>query len=560
MSLNSGWSPGVNGTRSHLTRVVPPDSNTAHSLQEEIDAIGLTLLPKFTKHVNSLAGLRVALWQLPPLSAYVVYSWLHSVSAIPVFFNDRWTIPEVSTVLQLYPCFAVILPFPAVPTAGQVQASSRTDLLPLISHLSASKKDGFLLPHICHVLREAGSEVKYSAEVAYVPLQPPCASPVDHISIECEKVPAALFFTSGTTNRPKAVALTNTNLNVQSAAKRHVMCLDSSSIYAHLAPLYHVGGFSSAHATTAVGGTHVFMSPDLHPSEKKSARAIFHRLFQTRCTTVVAVPATLRYLAEAVVYEKRGNPSVTTVLYGGAPLPRTLRTDLKIIFPNARIIGAYGMTECASSITFLDHSLLPRSSPLHSSAGWPPPHIELKVKPVEESLDEYGEIWTRGPHVTPGYIRPKGHTLFGLDSDGWFCTGDLGMLDPSTGALFVRGRKGDVIRCGGETVLAPEVETCLLSHKFVRDAAVVGLPHEALGYVVAAAVELSLPKYAFSPALLKLKTTCRTNLASFKRPKWIVPLRSLPRSSTGKILKTVVAQRLKQRLFTDVEPPNPASL
>lgn len=554
MTLNGGGLLEANGTQTHLARVVPPDGNTAYSLQSEIDAIHSVLLPEFAKHVNSLSGLRVALWQLPPLCAYIAYNWLCSVSAIPVFLNDRWAISEVASVLQLYPCFAVLLPFPAVSSSRPVRASSdRADLPPLISSLlESSIERRSLLPYVCHILREAGGEAKYTAKMAYISSDSSCSPSADADS-ENDIRPAAIFFTSGTTNRPKAVVLTNRNLYIQSATKHRILRLDSSSVYAHLAPLYHVGGFSSAHATTALGGTHVFMSPSLHPSEKKDARAIFDRLCQTHCTTVVAVPATLRYLAEAVVRDKMTNPSVTVVLYGGAPLPRTLRTDLKTIFPNARIIGAYGMTECASSITFLDHSVLPHASPLHSSAGWPPPHVELQVKLAEGSLDEYGEIWTRGPHVTPGYLGTKGGNGFiGLESDGWLRTGDLGMLDPVTGALFVRGRKGDIIRCGGETVLAPEVETCLLAHKFVRDAAVVGLPHDVLGSVVAAAVELSLPRYAFSPALLKLKTTCRLNLASYKRPKWIIPLKYLPRSSTGKVLKTEVAQKLKQRLLLDV--------
>lgn len=560
MVLNGGGLLEANGTQTHLTRVVPPDGNTAYSLQSEIDAIHSVLLPEFTKHVNSLSGLRVALWRLPSLFAYIAYNWLRSVSAIPVFLNDRWTISEVASVLQQYPCSAVILPFPAVSSSGLARASDRADLPPLISSLLDSRLERrSALPYVCHILREAGGEAKYTAKMAYISSDSSCHSSSD-VDSENDNRPAAIFFTSGTTNRPKAVALTDRNLDVQSATKHHILRLDSSSVYAHLAPLYHVGGFSSAHATTALGGTHVFMSPSLHPSEKKSARAIFDRLCQTRCTTVVAVPATLRYLAEAVVRDKMTNFSVTVVLYGGAPLPQTLRTDLKTIFPNARIIGAYGMTECASSITFLDHSVLPHSSPLHSSAGWPPPHVELQVKLVDGSLDEYGEIWTRGPHVTPGYLSPKGNGFIGLEWDGWLRTGDLGMLDPVTGALFVRGRKGDVIRCGGETVLAPEVETCLLAHKFVRDAAVVGLPHDVLGSVVAAAVELSLPKYAFSPALLKLKTTCRLNLASYKRPKWIIPLKYLPRSSTGKVLKTEVAQKLKQRLFLDIGLPCDASL
>lgn len=566
MDADCGGPLQSSDTLTDYTRVVAPDGDTPHTLLKEVDAVNSALHSEFSKHTTALTGLRIAIWRQPSLSAYAVYIWIRSVSAIPVFLNDRWTVSEVSSVLQLYPCFAVILPFPIASSFPSVQTSNnQTDYHPIIATLfETQSEERSALPLICHLSRNASDSAEYAAKVTYGPSGSTSNSFTNITDFAVDRhsgqSPAAIFFTSGTTNRPKAVALTDDNFDIQSATKRHILRLDSSTVYAHLAPIYHVGGFSSAHATTAAGGTHVFISPDLHPSERKGARAIFDRLCKTRCTTVVAVPATLRYLTEAVVREGTTCLSVTSVLYGGAPLPRTLRTDLRIIFPNARIIGAYGMTECASSITFLDHSALAPSSPLHSSAGWPPPHVELQVRPTDGAPGEYGEIWTRGPHVTPGYLRPRGHEFTGLSTDGWLRTGDLGMLDVSTGALFVRGRKGDVIRCGGETVLAPEVESCLLSHNFVREVAVVGLPHNALGSVVAAAVELALPKYAFSPALLKLKATCRIQLASYKRPKWIVPLRQLPRSSTGKVLKSEVAQRLRVKLMSNPEPLGHAAL
>lgn len=215
------------------------------------------------------------------------------------------------------------------------------------------------------------------------------------------------------------------------------------------------------------------------------------------------------------------------------------------MFPAARLVGAYGMTETATSISYVDHSLLGEHDRLHESVGWPPAHVELRVDfgcgGRLGGDTKVGEILTRGKHMMEGYIGAER----GIDQSGWFRTGDLGYVDERSGALFLVGRGKDMIKTGGENVFAGEVEELLLTCEGVKDAAVVGVPHRVLGEAVAAAVVLQNK----APALLEaVERVCWERLSAFKRPKWILVEGELPRNGSGKIVKGVVRERVIQRI------------
>lgn len=248
-------------------------------------------------------------------------------------------------------------------------------------------------------------------------------------------------------------------------------------------------------------------------------------------------------------------PQVLTVLYGGGSVGEGLRRRVRSVFPNARVVGAYGMTETASSLTFLVHDDLSEDSPLHSSAGWAPEHVQVRIEPTTEGVEVctgqgkrvVGEVLTRGPHVMLGYYGGAG-VEFG--EDGWFRTGDLGYVDESSGALFLVGRSKDMIKSGGENVFAGEVEEALVSCVDVREAAVVGIPHRALGEAVAAAVVLRAGVRRPEWEILKqLREACRDCLSPFKRPKWIIKQGCLPRNAAGKVLKDKVREQLQQQIL-----------
>lgn len=205
------------------------------------------------------------------------------------------------------------------------------------------------------------------------------------------------------------------------------------------------------------------------------------------------------------------------------------------------------MTEAASSLTFFHHDNFPPNSPLHNSVGWPPKHVELRIDTsvVRGDARGVGEILTRGPHVMAGYGVVRRGVMH-----GWLRTGDLGYVDAGSGALFLKGRCKDMIKSGGENVFAGEVEEMLMRGDQVEEAAVVGIPHRVLGEAVAAVVVLmSNVTKPEGEVLSELMELCRECLSPFKRPKWIVRSRELPRTATGKIRKGVVKHMLRKQLM-----------
>lgn len=545
-----------------ICKIIPPRGTVSHTLQAEVDALHDALHKDLCRVASlSLHARYVAIWQLSSLETFVVYHWLRAFSAIPVFLNNQWTVTDVKSVLARIPCSAIIVPLDGM--TRQFNASHIHSVA-----LAAPTYDMQSSVPIMRIARAKSVFPFYSATFASKSdVKSSAVIPTNLItdmnfSDSKFEGPAAIFFTSGTTSTPKAVPLSESNLLVQSNAKRDILHLDDNVRYVHLAPLYHVGGFSSAHATTNVGGTHIFPPATVHPSTTVGAIHLLNLISRTQVTLLVVVPTILCFLLDA--YDGLSNPpllsALRTVLYGGASLSCKLRQRVRDTWPTARLVGAYGMTETASSMTFLDHSSLPDTSPLHKSAGWPPPHVEMRIVPWDENgqhpdasstadaeSSASGEIWTRGPHLTTGYLGEQPFEK----TTGWFPTGDFGFEDKATGAFFVQGRLHDVIKTGGEAVFAPEIEALLREHPAVADAAVVGVPHSVLGHAVAAAVELigETVQRDIPVILSSVRQTCLV-LASFKRPKWILHEHVLPRTATGKVVKPQVRQLLQRRIPT----------
>ena len=237
-------------------------------------------------------------------------------------------------------------------------------------------------------------------------------------------------------------------------------------VYLHISPLFHLGGFSPSHSISIVGGTHVF-------SSDASSIGRYNVDF------IVGVPEALISIAS---HEESYSSSVKTVLYGGNGMDKNIRDNLiHKQWPNAKIFGAYGMTEASSSITFLNHSVYDNINKVHDErknnfVGFVPSHIQLKIdnklnKANQSKRDEIGEIFIKGPNVFHGYYHKSIalNTIFrNKNENQWFSTGDIGYIDKETGGLFVYGRKYDVIKSGGESVFAPEVEAHLLNDPYVN--------------------------------------------------------------------------------------------
>lgn len=514
-------------------------------------------------------SIRIALWRLNDLHALALTFAVAGLDAVPVWLNDRWNAREVQEVL--------LDALPHLVIVGS--ASDFAEISEAISHLSVAC--------ICPVTDFLADPQKFLPDIAN---DASSTVPGAHWHVlECfdrfaaiyneeeqfgrrktdehqgsrtsAATPYAIYYTSGTSGKAKGAVISHRAMLVQAHAKITHVGYNANTKYLHLAPLFHIGGASSAAAVALAGGCHVIL-PSQHNSAEwlRAIKAFF-------VNTLVVVPAMLqmmmdtassmnqeRHVSEDVVRhtDQKNNiqlSCVETVLCGGGtPSLGLLKAVVKNLFPNARIICAYGMTETASSITFLDYSRHGESASKHLCVGVPPSHVEIEVRHMNEIATArdgsvIGEIVTRGPHVMNEYFRRPRESRTAIDCHGWLATGDLGYLDRS-GNLFLTGRLKDMIKTGGENVFAAEVEAALAQYPGLQSTAVVGIPHRVLGEAVAAAIIAS--RDWKGEALLR--AWCRERLSPFKIPRWIVPMKCFPSNSLGKIMKDELRVEIMQRL------------
>jgi len=348
---------------------------------------------------------------------------------------------------------------------------------------------------------------------------------------------AALFYTSGTTGKPKGVELTHRSLVGQLAAAGSVptsLVVRGDAVLS--LPVAHIMGFAAI-LGLACAGIPVYFIPKFRPTD------VLDAIEQRHASIFIGVPAMYRMLLEAGA-EKRDLSSVRAWGSGADAMPAELAAKFKglgataslpIVGPigEALFFEGYGMVESGGG------AALKASPPmlnigLGESLGFPMPGYKFKVvddKGNEVNAGQVGELLLRGPGVTKGYWGDTAATEAALTEDGWLRTGDLarkGVL----GAVAFAGRKKDVIKHGGYSVYALEVERALEAHPDVLEAAVLGLPDERKGEVPVAAVRMA-PGATFDANLLKAWADER--LSDYKVPQQIIPVDDLPRTGTNKV-------------------------
>ena len=365
----------------------------------------------------------------------------------------------------------------------------------------------------------------------------PAASPDEGGRPEGE--PAVLFYTSGTTGRPKGAPLTHRNvasgfLNsvAMTAAARLAAGEDGQSgrhVDLTVIPLFHATANLALMVPFVAGGhAMVFLPPGRFDPEV--AGEVIEREGVTRFG---GVPTVVARIVDSGVWRRRDFSSVRRISYGGAPASPDLVRRVAGAFPGveSRLIQGYGLTETTAVSTL---NIGPDYLARPDSVGIAAPTAEIRiVDPFGDPLPpgETGEIAIRGAHVMPRYWnRPDADAA--AFRDGFFHTGDIGHLDED-GFLYVTDRAKDVVIRGGENVYSVEVEEALESHAAVVEAAVVGVPDADLGERVKAVV---VARSAVTPADLALHLASR--IAPYKVPEvWEIRDEPLPRNPTGKVLK-----------------------
>lgn len=372
---------------------------------------------------------------------------------------------------------------------------------------------------------------------------------------------AIIVFTSGTTGGSKGVRLSHRALAIQSLAKLEHPCnyCTETTMLASTVPLFHVGGLSSCLAVLLAGGSLIF--PASTASSGFNPNCLRQSLVDpfVPTNTLVVVPAMLVSLFENHKAENV-HPHVRLILIGGQSASESLIQKIIRIFPNAQIVQTYACTEAASSLTFLPVNSNIRvirgkgQRPAGDCVGTSPSHVHIRLyRKAGRSMNilhvpyEVGIIATRGPHLMNGYWQ-RGISGQQSNLTGWFLTNDLGFFDEN-GQFYFCGRVKDVIRSGGETVLAQEVERVLLMHSEISECAVFPRKDERFGEAVACAIVLK-PRQHLS--LGEIKKWCEAKgLASYKRPRYLFLVDSIPRNSSGKVLKHELVKtfgRLRSKL------------
>lgn len=354
--------------------------------------------------------------------------------------------------------------------------------------------------------------------------------------------PAWLFYTSGTTGRPKGATLTNRNLLMASLSYyADIEPVDPGDSVLHAAPLSHGSGlYGLPHI--ARGGVSVI--PESSGADGDEMAALIRRWSGL---SFFAAPTMINRLVEHPAIIEADLANLNTIIYGGAPmyLP-DLERALDVFGP--RLAQIYGQGESPMTITALsraDHADRdhPRWRERLQSAGLPRTDVEVRVVDSDDQdvpIGEVGEVVVRGDVVMPGYWEEPEATADTL-RHGWLHTGDVGSFDEE-GYLTLRDRSKDVIISGGMNIYPREVEETLLLHPGVREAAVVGRTDPEWGEAVVAFVVAADP--AAPPTTDDLDRVCLDHIARYKRPKEYRFVDELPTSNYGKVLKRELRQQL----------------
>jgi len=345
--------------------------------------------------------------------------------------------------------------------------------------------------------------------------------------------PAWLFYTSGTTGRPKGVVLAARQLRLASLAYlSEVQSVAAGDVMLHPAPLSHGGGLYHLPYVMHAGVNVVPASGGFHPAE------IVELAAHWRQASFFAAPTMVRRLVDHVAAIGSRPEGLATITYGGGPMYLAdIQRALQVIGPHFAQI--YGQGESPMTITVLPRDLIndsahPRLRERLASVGHAQPMLEVTIRGDDSSelpVGAVGEVCVRGDTVMQGYWQQPEASAAAI-RDGWLYTGDVGRLDDE-GFLTLLDRSKDLIISGGSNIYPREVEEVLLQHPAVQEASVIGRPDDEWGELVVAYVVAREPVNA-----AELDAFCQQHIARFKRPRRYRFVQALPKNHYGKVPKT----------------------
>ncbi len=444
----------------------------------------------------------------PDVAAAFTAVWKLGAVIVPV--TPMWTAREVRYVLQDSGARLVIT---SPELAARVKEAST---LPGVGDL----------PGVGEVLVFGATEV---ADVTDITAEYASAPPFEAVADCAPDELALLLYTSGTTGNPKGVMLSHDNL-----------LFIADSIYAnneHLGPirgmqvlpLSHIYGVLMMNLGARMGNATYVL-------KHFEAGQVLRIIESFRVQRLAVVPTMLTLLINHPDREKYDYSSLDAVGSGGAALSEATRLEFARLF-NCRVMQGYGLSESSGALT----GFHPDDAYRVGSVGPPLPGVEMCVMDFNNQVlppGEIGELCSRGRHVMQGYFNNPQATAETI-IDSWLHTGDVGWID-AEGYVYITDRKKDLIIKGGENISPREIEEGIYAHPAVSEAAVVGVPDEIYGENLLAAVVLKAGQMLTEE---ELKQHLSQYVTKFKVPGRIVFLDTLPKGSTGKILKRAIKEQ-----------------
>jgi len=344
-----------------------------------------------------------------------------------------------------------------------------------------------------------------------------------------------ILYTSGTTGRAKGAMLTHANITWNSVNLLIDVDLASDEVTLVVAPMFHVAALNQTVLPTLLKGGRVILVPSFDPEQ------VLRLIARHRVTYLFGVPTMFLAMARTPGWAEADLSSVRSAICGGAPVPTAVIAAYQE--RGVTFMQGYGLTEAAPGVLFLRRDESVRKA---GSAGTPVFFTDVRLaRPDGGAVQpgEPGEILAHGPNIMAGYWQRPEETAEVLSSDGWLRTGDIGVADED-GFITIRDRTKDLIISGGENIYPAEVEEVLYRHPAVAECAVVGVPDDHWGEVGCAVVVLRDGAAADADELMSF---LNGRIARFKVPKSVLFTDSLPRTASGKVLKSAIRKKLALR-------------
>jgi fatty-acyl-CoA synthase len=432
---------------------------------------------------------------------------------------------------------AVFLPLNARLTVPELQFIAGDAAPKVMIHDNDLAETALAVARLCEVEESLllGPHGSYEAAIA-------SAKPLERVEPVTLDDISTIMYTSGTTGQPKGAIITHGMTFWNCVNLGGPSYISPSSVALTVLPLFHTGGLNCyANPVLHAGGTVLIMrafDPGLALRLISDPRRGINMFF--------GVPANYQFMAQHPDFEKSDFRRLNIGGVGGAPIPVPLLNVWES--RGVALQQAYGMTETSPVVLALDREDARRKA---GSAGKPVLHTEVRVvRPdgTDVAPGELGELWVKGPNVTPGYWnRPDANQS--SFTDGWLHTGDATRVDEE-GFYYIVDRWKDMYISGGENVYPAEVENVLHQIAAIAEAAVIGIPDAQWGEVGMAIVAI---KPGQSLAEADIHAHCAKNLARFKCPRLIRFVDALPRNATGKIHKPTLRKNFSVPAATDMD-------